>query len=139
MPITKDFNRQCVMSALVTINFSDLAGTSGTDVAAISMPPNAIVVGGAIVKRVVFNSGTSDTLSVGDAGSATRYLGATDVKTATGLVALVPTGYLLPGTTASASNDITVRWTGVGAVPTTGQVQLRVDYVQVGRGEYTQD
>lgn len=133
MAITKDFNRQCVMSALLTINFGDVAGLSGTDVAAVSLPPNSIVTGGAIVKRTVFNSGTSDTLSVGDAGSATRYLGATDVKTATGIVALVPTGYLHPG------GDLTVRWTGVGAVPTTGQVQLRVDYIQVGRAEYTQD
>lgn len=133
MAITKDFNRQCIMSALVTINYSDLTGTSGTDVAAVSLPPNAIVVGGAINKTVVFNSETSDTLSVGDAGSATRYLGATDVDAATGLVALVPTGYVHTG------GDLTVRWTGVGAAPTTGQIQLRVDYIQVGRAEYTQD
>lgn len=131
MAITKDANVQEVCTKLVTINFGDLAGTSGTDVAAITIPPNSIVTGGALVKRVVFNSATSDTLSVGDTGSATRYLGATDIKTATGLVALVPTGYVYTG------GDITVRWTGVGAIPTTGQVQLRIDFVVVGKSEYT--
>jgi hypothetical protein len=131
MAITKDSSVQEVLSKLVTINFGDLAGTSGTDVAAIDIPQGAIVVSGAIVKRIVFNSATSDTLSVGDSGSATRYLGATDVKTATGIVALVPTGYI------HANPAITVRWTGVGAVPTTGQVQLRVDYVTPGRADST--
>lgn len=133
MAITKDSSVQNVESKVVTINFGDLAGTSGTDTAAIDLPQGAIVVSGAIVKRTVFNSATSDTLSVGDSGSATRYLGATDIKTATGLVALVPTGYI------HANPAITVRWTGVGAVPTTGQVQLRVDYIVPGKADSTYD
>lgn len=133
MAITKDSSVQHVLSKVVTINFGDLAGTSGTDVAAIDIPQGAIVTSGAIVKRIVFNSATSDTLSVGDSGSATRYLGATDVKTATGLVALVPTGYI------HDKPAITVRWTGTGAVPTTGQVQLRVDYIVPGKATSTYD
>lgn len=133
MAITKDSSVQNVLSKVVTINFGDLAGTSGTDVAAIDIPQGAIVTSGAIVKRIVFNSATSDTLSVGDSGSATRYLGATDVKTATGIVALVPTGYIHDKTA------ITVRWTGTGAVPTTGQVQLRVDYIVPGKASSTYD
>lgn len=131
MAITKDFNRQCVMSALLTINFGDLAGTSGTDVAAIELPPNAIVTGGAVVVKTAFNSATSDVIDIGDAGSQNRYLNDGNIH-ATGVVALVPTGYLHTG------GDLTVRWVGVGAVPTAGQVQIRVDYVQVGRAEYTQ-
>ncbi len=133
MAITKDSSVQDVLSKVVTINFGDLAGTSGTDVAAIDIPQGAIVTSGAIVKRIVFNSATSDTLSVGDSGSATRYLGATDVKTATGLVALVPTGYI------HDKPAITVRWTGTGAAPTTGQVQLRVDYIVPGKASSTYD
>lgn len=132
MAITKDFNRQCVMSALVTINFGDLTGLSGSDVGAVSLPPNAIVVGGAVVTKTAFNSATSDVLDVGDAGSQNRYLNDANIH-ATGIAALVPTGYVHTG------GDLTVRWVGVGAVPTAGQVQLRVDYIQVGRAEYTQD
>ena len=132
MAITKDFNRQCVMSALLTINFGDLAGLSGTDVGAVSLPPNAIVTGGAVVVKTAFNSATSDVIDVGDSVSQNRYLNDGNIH-ATGVVALVPTGYV------HAGGDLTVRWVGVGAVPTTGQLQLRVDYIQVGRSEYTRD
>ena len=132
MAITKDFNRQCVMSALLTINFGDLAGLSGTDVGAVSLPPNAIVTGGAVVVKTALNSATSDVIDVGDSVSQNRYLNDGNIH-ATGVVALVPTGYV------HAGGDLTVRWVGVGAVPTTGQLQLRVDYIQVGRSEYTQD
>lgn len=143
MAITKDINRQCVMSALLTLDFTAATGNmvgvaSGVAQAAFSMPPNCIVTGGSVVTRTAVNSATSDVLSVGDAGLATRYLSASNIH-ATGIAALVPTGYLTPGNTPSASGDITVTWTGVGAVPTAGSVQVRVDYVQVGRGEYTQD
>ncbi|MFZ4537156.1 hypothetical protein [Propionivibrio sp.] len=138
MAITKDINRQEILSALVTINVADVLGKSGVAQAAVSMPPNCIVIGGAIVTRTAFNSVTSDVLSVGDAGLATRYLSESSVAVA-GTAALVPTGYLTPGTTSSASGDIFVTWTGVGTAPSTGQVQLRVDYVQVGRSEYSQD
>lgn len=138
MAITKDVNRQCVMSALVTINVADILGQSGVALPAISMPPNCIVTGGAIVTRTLFNSATSDTLSVGDATSATRYLSGSNIHV-TGTAALVPTGYLTPGSVSGAAGDIFVTWTGVGTAPTTGQVQLRVDYIQAGRGEYTQD
>jgi hypothetical protein len=132
MAITKDFNRQCVMSALVTIKFGDVAGNSGVDLAAIAMPPNAIVIGGAVTTKVAFNSATSDVIDVGDAVSQNRYLNDGSIHAA-GIVPLVPTGYVHPG------GDLTVRWVGVGAVPTAGEAQVRVDYVIVGRGEYTQD
>lgn len=141
MAITKDINRQCVMSALLTLDFGvggNMAGLSGSAQAAFSMPPNCIVTGGAVVTRTAVNSATSDVISVGDALSANRYLNAANIHAA-GISALVPTGYLTPGSTPSSSGDITVTWTGVGAAPTVGQVQVRVDYVQVGRGEYTQD
>lgn len=132
MAITKDFNRQCVMSALVTIKFGDVAGSSGVDLAAVAMPPNAIVVGGAVVVKTAFNSATSDVIDVGDAVTQNRYLNDGNIHT-TGVVALVPTGYVHPG------GDLTVRWVGVSTVPTAGEVQLRVDYIVAGRGEFTQD
>lgn len=132
MAITKDFNRQCVMSALLTVKFSDLTGSSGVDLAAFSMPPNAIVTGGTINVKTAFNSATSDVIDVGDSVSQNRYLNDGNIH-ATGLVALVPTGYVHPG------GDLTVRWTGVGTAPTAGEVLIRIDYVVVGRGEFTQD
>ena len=141
MAITKDINRQCVMSALLLLDFGvggNMAGTSGVAQAAFSIPPNAIVTGGAIVTRTAVNSATSDVLSVGDAASAARYLSASNIH-ATGVAALVHTGYLVPQNAPGASSDITVTWTGVGAAPSAGQVEVRIDYIQRGRGEYTQD
>ena len=132
MAITKDFNRQSPISALLTVKFGDLAGLSGTDVGAVSLPPGAIVTSGAVVVKTAFNSATSDVLDVGDAASQNRYLNDGNIHSI-GIVALVPTGYVHTG------GDLTVRWVGVGAVPTAGEAQIRVDYVITGRGEFTQD
>lgn len=128
MAITKDINRQCVSVAMVDINFGDL--TSGADAAAITLPPNAIVVGGAVTVVTAFNSATSDVMDVGDAGSENRYLNDANIHTA-GRTALVPTGYIHTG------GDITVRWVGVSTAPSAGKVRLEVQYIQSGRAEAT--
>ena len=111
-----------------------LAGQHAADRIAQFVQPGTLgqVTGGAVVVKTAFNSATSDVIDVGDSVSQNRYLNDGNIH-ATGVVALVPTGYV------HAGGDLTVRWVGVGAVPTTGQLQLRVDYIQVGRSEYTQD
>lgn len=137
MPITKNTGRQGPITAYVDINFGDVV--SGVAQAAIKMKANCMVLDGEVVPNTAFNSATSDTLSVGDALSATRYLSAGNIHAATRL-ALTPTGYqTLIGANAAASSDqIMVTWTGVGAAPTAGQVTLRVTYIDRNRAEFTQ-
>lgn len=130
MPITKKAARQHVICAYVDINFSDLA--SGSAAAAIQLPANAVVLSGYLDTLTAFNSATSDVLSVGDSGSATRYLSGSNIH-ATGTASLTRTGYQY-----TAQSDITVTWTGVGAAPTAGVVRLYVTYVVLGREQFSQ-
>lgn len=75
-------------SAVLT-NFK---ASSATVYDILNLPPNAQVVGGDLVVLTVSNDTGTSTLSVGDSASATRYLGATNLKAAA-RTALVPTGY----------------------------------------------
>ena len=125
---------QPVMSMEFDWNFDDtMVNTGGTttdfgltqlvstayDV--INLPPGSVVVGGALTRETAFDT-AAYTLSVGDSSSATRYLGATDLK-ATGTTALVPTGL-------RNTSGLNLRLTVVNTdVCTTGKAKLRVDYV----------
>ncbi|HRD50285.1 MAG TPA: hypothetical protein PL166_11905 [Candidatus Contendobacter sp.] len=132
MPITLKPERQRSLFAILDIGFADLAsGVAGT---AIQLPPNAEVVSGSITVNTVFNSATSDTLSLGDSAAGARYANAVNLR-ALGRTALTVTGYrTLPTTRA-----ITATWTGVGAAPTTGSVRVIVEYLQGHRADLTQD
>lgn len=129
MAITKDYNRQGVIVAMVDINLADV--TTGVDVAAIELPPNAIIVGGDVTTTEAWNSTTSDVLDVGDAVSQNRYLNDGNIRALAARVALVPTGYVHTG------GDITVRWVSGGGTPTTGKARLTVHYVVQGRSSAT--
>ena len=114
-----------------------LANTAGTVVAigyvvgaqafdCIKLPLNARVTGGALVVTTVSNDAGTTTLSVGDSGSATRYLGATTVKSAA-LTALVPTGYLGTG------EDIRITLANGSGGATTGKITVYVEWVIDGK------
>lgn len=130
MTITKDFNRQMPLVAMVDINLADV--TSGVDIAAIELPVNAIVLSGELVTTEAWNSTTSDVMDVGDAGSQNRYLNDGNIRALAARVPLVPTGFIHTG------GDLTVRWVSGGGTPTTGKVRLTVQYVIVGRSSSTQ-
>jgi hypothetical protein len=92
----------------------------------LNVPEGAVIIGGEVVTETAFDAATY-TISVGDAASATRYLGATDRK-ATGRSALVPTGYRTEGRN--------VRITVVAAdVCTTGKATVRIEYVIKDRAQ----
>ena len=131
MPITKNSARQCPVVAHVDINLADLV--SGSDLAAIELPLNAVVIDGGVTVTEVFNSTTSDVLDVGDATTQNRYLNDGNLRTLA-RIPLVPTGFKA---TASERN-ITVRWVSGGGTPTTGKVRLDVTYYVVGRSEFSQ-
>ncbi len=124
---------QRVSSAVFAFNFDDtVVNTSGatvdfgkTNTAAttaeiINLPLGAVVVGGAVYRSTAFDAATFN-ITVGDVDSANRYLGTTDVK-ATGITALVPTGYV------STGQNIRLVFTAAD-VCTTGVAYVRVDYI----------
>ena len=129
MPITKDASTQCVQSKSVLINLADV--TSGVDVAAMDLPPNAVILSGYFVTTEAWNSTTSDVIDLGDAGSQNRYLNDGNIRAFGAVVPLVPTG------AAHTGGALTVRWVSGGGTPTTGKVRLFVSYVVLGRADGT--
>lgn len=132
MAITQQSGRQCSAWATVDFAYTDL--TSGTAAAAIKLPIGAVVVGGAVVVKTAFNSGTSDVIVVGDAATANRYLTSTSIASAA-RTALVPTGYL----TLSTTREVKVTWTADGTAASAGAARLEVEYIVPGRAEFSQD
>lgn len=104
------------------------------DAVAIELPYKSQILGGALTVLTAFNSGTSDTMSVGDAASSARYKALTTVATGAHL-ALVPTGY-----DPDTPDHVTVRWIRLGATaPTAGQARLSVKYIRNGRAHFSQE
>lgn len=110
-------------------NTLSVVGSKAYDV--INLPQGAVVVGGDLVVETASNDATTATVSVGDSGSAARYLAATSIKAA-GRTALVPTGYRGAG----ENLRITVA-NGTGGA-TAGKVTVRVAYVIPGRAHEVQ-
>ena len=124
---------QTVLTAEFTFQIGDtMTNTSGAADAfatvashvfdVINLPVNAIVVGGDVTTETAFTGSTAYNISVGDSGSATRYLGATD-KTTAARTALVPTGYVGTGENIRLTVAPTV------ATATAGKATVRVEYI----------
>ena len=127
MAITQNSDRQYPLQAIVDFGFADLTD-SVADIA-IDLPSDAIVTGGHIYISEVFNSTTSDVISVGDTDDDNEYLTAQTVA-ALGLTALVPTGVkILAGGKAITLLHVA----GTADTATTGIGQLVVEYVRQGR------
>lgn len=92
----------------------------------INLPVGATVVGGDITTDTAFTGSTAYNVTVGDSGSANRYLGTTD-KTSAARTALVPTGYIGTG------ENIRLTVTPTIATATAGKITLRVLYTVLGR------
>lgn len=88
----------------------------------VPLPFGAQVIGGDLIVHVASDVVTTHTLSVGDSASATRYLGATNIKAAA-RTALVPTGY------KSLGEAIRITSAAAGGGGTVGRVQVMVEFV----------
>lgn len=133
---------QYPLVAEFTFNFDDtMVDTAGvlkdfktvgsTVVDALNLPVGAIIIGGEVVTETAVSGSTAYNVSVGDSGSATRYLGATD-RVAAGRTALVPTGYVSNG------GNIRVTVAPTVAAATAGKVTVRVQYIVRNRVNETQ-
>lgn len=141
--LNKNRGLQYALHAEFTFNLTDTftmtdgtvrafgAAGAATIADVVALPPNAVVIGGDLTVETVSNDSSTSTVSVGDSGSATRYLGATNLKSAA-RTALVPTGF------RGAGEDIRLTFANAGGDATAGTVTLRVTYIVSGRVNETQ-
>lgn len=120
--------RQYPLFAEVTITVANM-NESTVPVAAIKLPTNAMVIGGRVVVDTAFDAATA-TLDVGDSTTANRYKDNANIA-ATGVVELVPTGYVSDG------GDLVVTPVFADAV-TVGSLRVQVEYVIQGRAHEVQ-
>ncbi len=123
-PITAEFTFDVANDTMKNVSGADdnfnVVGSHVFD--AILLPTNAIVVGGEVVTETAVSGSTAYNVSVGDSGSATRYLGVTN-KVAAGHTALVPTGFVGGGEQVRVTVAPTV------ANATAGKITVRVSYI----------
>ena len=122
--------RQYALTAVVPFTFADL--TTGVLAPAVELPSDAVVLSGSISISTAFNSGTTDTLTVGDEDDDDRYVAGVNGQAAA-MTALVPTGFQY-----TTTKSVGIKWTGVGTVPTQGEGLLIVQYVREGRSNEVQ-
>ena len=129
MTITQNVSRQEVIAAYVDFAFGDLTTTVAID--AIQLPANAKIVGGQLDVTTAWNSATSDVAVV--------KIGAETVLASTSVAAAGSNPFgdsQAIKTTAEA--DVTITWTGAGAVPSAGVGSLTVLYIVEGRACFAQ-
>ena len=121
---------QHLLAAEFTFNFDDtmtpVSGTSFLTVATnvfdiITLPLNAVVVGGDVVTETAVTGPTAYNVEIGDSVTDDRYLGTTD-RAAAGRTALVPTGYV------GAGESIRITIIPTVAAATAGKLTVRVLY-----------
>ena len=132
-PLTAEFTFSMADTFAMTDGVTRAFGAAGAATIAdvIALPPNAVVIGGDVTVEVVSNDSSTATVSVGDSGSATRYLGATSIKSAA-RTALTLTGYRGTG------EDVRLTFANAGGDATAGTVSVRVQYIVTGRTNETQ-
>lgn len=131
-PLVAEFTFSVGDDMVNTSGNSDGFATVGSHVFdVINLPPYAIVIGGEVVTETAATGSTAYNISVGDSGSATRYLGVTD-RTTAARTALVPTGYV------GAGENIRLTVAPTAATATAGKFTLRVQYIIRGRGNEVQ-
>ena len=118
---------QVVMSQSVMIDAAVAAGTTSYNVGVI--PKNSQLLTIILRCAVVSNSGTSATVSVGKTGTATYFIGNTNVK-ALGETTALATGSLDEADRFGSDTQITATLIAAGSTATTGQVTVTFTYLQ---------
>lgn len=125
---TFDFDDTMTAVNGATVDFGR-TNTASTVVEAIPLPPGAVVIGGAVDTHVAFDAATFN-VTIGDSGSANRYLATTDRK-AVGTSPLVPTGYRGTG------ENLRITFQAAD-VCTAGRMTVRVMYIVANRAQEVQ-
>ena len=118
---------------VMTQSFATHTVNAGTAVSkTIYLPKNSKILGFVVANDVVWNAGTSATLTIGTAAAGVQYLTAVDTKTAAGLIPLTATH--VTGTQSanwkSIGNNTTMvaTITPAGTNPSTGTTNVTVLY-----------
>ena len=131
MAITAAQSTQYPVVASVSFTYADL--TSGTVEDLCQIPAGATVVGGEIIVDTAWDSGTSDTLDIGDGDDDDRYTSTIiNLQTAT-RTALTLTGYKYTET-----DTIDGTPTSAGTAATAGAARINIMYVVEDRGHEVQ-
>lgn len=124
-----NFNDTMVDSAGVTKDFKSV----GTPVFTVfSLPVGAVALGGHLIVETAYAGPTVATVSVGDSGSATRFLAATSLLTA------ASTGLAIPVTGLASGSDVRLTFDLTVAAATAGRARVRIMYTIDGRGNEVQ-
>ena len=118
---------QVVMSQSIMIDAAVAAGTTTYNVGVI--PKNSQLLTVILRTAVVSDAGTSATVSVGKTGTATYFIGNTNVK-ALGETTALATGSLDEADRFGADTQITATLISAGTTATTGQVTVTFTYLQ---------
>ena len=118
---------QVVMSQSVMIDAAVAAGTTTYNVGVI--PKNSQLLTVILRCAVVSDAGTSATVSVGKTGTATYFIGNTNVK-ALGETTALATGSLDEADRFGSDTQITATLIAAGSTATTGQVTVTFTYLQ---------
>lgn len=107
------------------VSYSDL--TSGTAFTVGTLPAGAVVLDACAVVTTAFNSATSDVLNIGTASDGDGFATSLDITSAGKKAAdeLATSDDLL----FSAAANVTATWTGTGAAPSAGAVEVIVSFV----------
>ena len=92
----------------------------------IGLPPNAIVIGGAVTVESAVVGPTASTISIGDLNNATRYASAVSLLAA-GRTALTLNGY------RGVGENLRITVSNSVAAATAGKFTVRILYVVTGR------
>lgn len=110
-----------------------------------ALPYNAFVTNIWTQVTTAFNAGTSDTVSIGTASGGAQLMAGVLVSTTGNAVAqtvaapgIGATGNGITATGANGGFDVWVTQTVVGALPTTGQLTLVIEYIAPNDGSCVQ-
>lgn len=127
MPYKKPDGRQRPTVAIAVVALADLS----SPLAALDIPPQAIVTDIKVFVDTAFDAATTATLKIGDAVDDDRYTGTPlDIKT-TGLKSGAATGFLTTGA------PLLLTYGSSGAAASNGKLRLVVEYIVNGRSDFT--
>ena len=116
----------CRLAQRLTLTQAGLATVSAT----ILLPQGAVITGITADTTVAWNSGTSDTLSVGTVAGGSQYIGGISTATA-GRAAMTYTGAQLAAMNNIGTNTAVVATvTPAGTAANAGTTIVTVDYIQ---------
>lgn len=124
----KSSARQYPLIAELELTLAELAAVQD-----VKLPPGAVVLDIKAFVDTAFNAGTTNTLSIGDSGSATRFLNAGSVAAA-GAVGSIA-GF---GRKYTVSDFVRFTYAQTGTAATAGALRAYVSYVIANRANEAQ-